>query len=198
MTAWVLHAIRFASHRHARCLAIRTIRTKKRKARSVLLAPYVERTWFASSGGGVERVLPTGAMHLVIRIDAALAFYKEAFGVAERFRLTEPSGRVGHAELDFGGATVMVSEEYPESGIVGPQTLGGTTVAIYLHVDDCDAAIARAVKGGGTLVRAPQDHFYGERSGTVRDPFGHDWLIGHEIEKLTPEEMQRRYTALFV
>ncbi|AKU99740.1 Glyoxalase family protein [Labilithrix luteola] len=127
---------------------------------------------------------------------AAIEFYKKAFGVTEKFRLTEPSGRIGHAELDFGGTTVMVSEEYPEYGIVGPQSLGGTGVGIHLHVDDCDALIARAVEAGATIVRKPQDHFYGERSGTVRDPFGHEWLIGHEIEKLTPAEMQRRYTDL--
>ncbi len=128
---------------------------------------------------------------------AALDFYKKVFGVAEKFRLVEPSGRVGHAELEFGGGvTVMVSEEYPELGIVGPQSLGGTTFAIHLHVDDADTAIARAVEAGATLVRPLSDSFYGERSGTVRDPFGHEWLIGHEIEAVTPDEMQRRYTAL--
>lgn len=127
---------------------------------------------------------------------AAIAFYKSAFGVTEKFRLTEPSGRVGHAELDFGVATVMVSEEYPEMNIVGPASIGGTSVSIHLHVDDADALIARAEKAGAKVIRPPQDHFYGERSGTVRDPFGHEWLIGHEIEKVTPEEMQRRYTAM--
>jgi PhnB protein len=128
---------------------------------------------------------------------AALEFYKQAFGVTEKFRLTEPSGRVGHAELEFGGGvTVMVSEEYPELGIVGPESLGGTTFAIHLHVDDADAAIAHAVASGATIVRPPTDAFYGERGGTVRDPFGHEWLIGHEIEAVTPEEMQRRYTEL--
>lgn len=127
---------------------------------------------------------------------AAIEFYEKAFGVTEKFRLTEPSGRIGHAELDFGTTTVMVSEEYPEYGIVGPQSIGGTGVGIHLHVDDCDALIARAVEAGATVVRKPQDHFYGERSGTIRDPFGHEWLIGHELEKVTPAEMQRRYTAM--
>lgn len=127
---------------------------------------------------------------------AAIEFYKKAFSVKEKFRLTEPSGRIGHSELDFGSTTVMVSEEYPEYGIVAPQSIGGTGVGIHLHVDDCDALIARAVEAGATVVRKPQDHFYGERSGTVRDPFGHEWLIGHEIEKVTPAEMQRRYTEL--
>lgn len=127
---------------------------------------------------------------------AAVEFYKAAFGVTEKFRLTEPSGRVGHVELEFGSAVVMLSEEYPELGFLGPASIGGTSVSIHLHVDDCDAAIARAIEAGATLVRPASDAFYGERSGTVRDPFGHEWMIGHSIEDVTPEEMQRRYTAL--
>ena len=126
--------------------------------------------------------------------DKAIEYYKAAFGVSEKFRLTEPSGRIGHVELLFGDATVMLSEEYPELGFLGPQSIGATTVSIHLHVDDCDAVLNRAVELGGTLVRAPSDHFYGERSGTVRDPFGHEWMIGHNIEDVSPEEMQRRYT----
>jgi uncharacterized glyoxalase superfamily protein PhnB len=127
---------------------------------------------------------------------AAIEFYKQAFGVKEKFRLTEPSGRVGHCELDFGVATIMLSDEYPEMDILGPTSIGGTSMSIHLHVDDADELIARVEKAGGTVIRKPQDQFYGERSGTVRDPFGHEWLIGHEIEKVTPEEMQRRYTEL--
>ena len=127
----------------------------------------------------------------------AIEFYRAAFGAIEKFRLTEPSGRVGHAELDFGSTTIMLSDEYPEMGCVGPETIGGTSFSIHLHVDDADAAIAQALANGATLVREASDAFYGERSGTVRDPFGHEWLIGHEIESVTPEEMQRRYTAMF-
>ncbi len=126
----------------------------------------------------------------------ALDFYRDAFGAKEKFRLVEPSGRVGHAEIDLSGTTVMVSEEYPELGIVGPATLGGTSVGIHLHVDDADALIARAVAAGASVVRPAADHFYGERSGTIRDPFGHEWMIGHSLEALSPEEMQRRYTEL--
>lgn len=126
----------------------------------------------------------------------AIEFYTRAFGATEKFRLTEPSGRIGHAELDFGGTVVMLSEEYPEYNLVGPETIGGTTFSIHLHVDDCDAMIRNAVSAGATLVREPSDAFYGERSGTVRDPFGHEWLIGHSIEEVTPEEMQRRYDAI--
>lgn len=126
----------------------------------------------------------------------AIEFYVKAFGATEKFRLVEPGGRVGHAELDFGGTTLMLSEEYPEYGIKGPASIGATTVSIHLHVDDADALIRRAVAEGATVVREPQDHFYGERSGTVRDPFGHEWNIGHSLEELSPEEMQRRYTSL--
>jgi PhnB protein len=126
----------------------------------------------------------------------AIEFYQQAFGATEKFRLCEPSGRVGHAELDFGGTTLMLSDEFPEFGIRGPESLGGTTLTIHLHVDDADALIRRAVAAGATVVRPPTDQFYGERSGTVRDPFGHEWNIGHEIEKLSAAEMQRRYDAM--
>ncbi|MCB9600937.1 MAG: VOC family protein [Sandaracinus sp.] len=127
---------------------------------------------------------------------AALEFYARAFGATEKFRLTEPGGRVGHAELLFGDFVVMLSEEYPELGLVGPATLGGNTSSVHLHVDDCDAWAERAIAAGATLVRGPADQFYGERSATVRDPFGHEWMLGHEIEAVTPEEMQRRYDEL--
>ncbi len=127
----------------------------------------------------------------------AIEFYQAAFGAKEKLRLTEPSGRIGHVELEFGGTTLMLSDEFPEYGIQGPARVGGTTVTLHLHVDDADSVIRRAVEAGATLVREPTDHFYGERSGTVRDPFGHEWNIGHHIEHVSPEEMQRRYTAMF-
>ncbi|PZQ10836.1 MAG: glyxoylase [Rhodanobacter denitrificans] len=128
---------------------------------------------------------------------AAIDFYARAFGARELFRRTEPGGRVGHAEIDLDGHVLMLSEEYPELGVRSPDGLAATAVTLHLHVEDADALVARAVAAGGTLERGLQDHFYGERSGTVRDPFGHRWLIGHAIETVTPEEMQRRYTALF-
>ncbi|MFZ5440952.1 MAG: VOC family protein [Myxococcota bacterium] len=127
----------------------------------------------------------------------AIAFYETVFGAKEKFRLVEPSGRIGHVELDFGCTTVMLSAEFPELGILSPRAIGGAGVTIHLHVDDADQLIAKALAQGATLVRPAADHFYGERSGTVRDPFGYEWSIGHELERLSPEEMQRRYTALF-
>ena len=128
--------------------------------------------------------------------DAAIRFYQDAFGASELFRLQEPGGRIGHAEVRIGPSTVMLSDEYPEHGIKGPQTLGGTSFSLHLHVDDVDAAFQRAVQAGATVVRPLANQFYGERSGTVRDPFGHEWLLGGHIEDVTPEEMQRRYTEL--
>ncbi len=126
----------------------------------------------------------------------AIAFYQHVFGATEKFRLVEPSGRIGHVELLLGGTTLMLSDEYPELGLRAPDNANRGPMSIHLHVDDADALIARAVEAGATLVRKAEDFFYGERSGAVRDPFGHEWHIGHSIEEVTPEEMQRRYTAL--
>jgi PhnB protein len=126
----------------------------------------------------------------------AIAFYSSVFGATEKFRLVEPSGRIGHAELDFGAATLMLSDEFPEYGIEGPAPAASAVVTLHLHVDNCDEVIARALQAGATLEVAAQDQFYGERSGSFRDPFGHRWNVGHSIEDVSPEEMQRRYTAL--
>lgn len=127
----------------------------------------------------------------------AINFYARAFHAKELFRLTEPSGRIGHAEIKIGRTTVMLADENPEHGIHGPRSLGGTTFSIHLHVENVDAAFEQAVTAGASIVRPLQDQFYGERSGTLRDPFGHEWLLGGHLETLTTEEMQRRYTALF-
>lgn len=126
----------------------------------------------------------------------AIAFYTTVFGATEKFRLVEPGGRLGHAELDFAGTTLMISEAFPEYGIQAPEAGTPTFVTLHLHVDNCDEVIARALKEGATLDMAAQDHFYGERSGSFRDPSGHRWSVGHSIEEVDPEEMQRRYTAM--
>jgi PhnB protein len=123
----------------------------------------------------------------------AIAFYEKAFGATEMFRLVDPSGRIGHVELGFGSTTVMLSDEFPEYGALGPQSIGGAAMTIHVHVDDADAMIRRAVEAGAEVVREAQDHFYGERSGTIRDPFGYEWNIGHHLEHVSPGGMQRRY-----
>lgn len=132
----------------------------------------------------------------VTNANAAIEFYTRVFGAREKFRLTEPGGRVGHAEIDFNGTTLMLSDEFPEYGVRGASTLGATPVTIHLHVDNADAVIERAVQAGATLETAAKDQFYGERSGCIRDPFGHRWSIGHRIEEVSPDEMQRRYAEI--
>ena len=126
----------------------------------------------------------------------ALEFYRRAFGATEKFRLTEPSGRIGHAEIDLGGTTMMLCDEFPEYGIVAPQPGQRTSVTIHIHVDNADAVIGQAVAAGATIETPPSDAFYGERSGAIRDPFGHRWNIGHHIEDVSTDEMQRRYTSM--
>lgn len=128
---------------------------------------------------------------------AAIHFYGRAFGATERFRLVEPSGRVGHAELQLGPSVLMLSDAFPEFGIEAPAPGALPPVRMHLHVDDADATIARAIAAGATPLGEISDAFYGERGGRVVDPFGHVWLIGHSIETVTPEEMQRRYSAMF-
>ena len=127
---------------------------------------------------------------------AALDFYARAFDATEHLRLTEPSGRIGHAEIRIGDALIMLADEYPEYGVVGPESRGGTTVSISLLVDDVDGFVKRAVDAGARVLRDVKDEFYGERTGRIEDPFGHAWQVATRIEDVSPEEMQRRYDAL--
>ena len=128
---------------------------------------------------------------------AAIEFYKAAFGAEETFRLAEPGGRIGHTELKFGSFTIMLSDEYPEYGIQGPETFGGTGSSVHLHVDDVDAMTKQAADAGAKVIMEPKDQFYGERASKVLDPFGHEWLLGSHIEDVSAEEMQRRFDDMF-
>jgi PhnB protein len=127
---------------------------------------------------------------------AAIDFYRKAFGAEELYRLTDPeSGKVGHAEMTIKGVLVMLGEEY--AGINrSPKSLGGTSVNLGLMSADAKADMDRAVAAGAEVVRPLEDQFYGHRAGRVRDPFGHEWIISQEMEKITPEEMQRRWNAM--
>lgn len=127
----------------------------------------------------------------------AIAFYKRAFGATEVFRLTGPDGKIGHAELDIGPSRIMLSDEYPDFGAVGPATLGGTPVKFHLAVENADAAVARAVEAGATVLRPVADQFYGERSGMIADPFGHIWSLSQHIRDVSPAEMQKQFEAMF-
>lgn len=135
--------------------------------------------------------------HLIL-CDAARAidWYVAVFGAVEEFRLTEPSGKVGHAELKLGGGGLMLADEYPEHGALGPRTVGATPVRLHLYVADVDAVVRRAVDAGATLLRPVQDEFYGDRCGMLQDPFGHLWQLASRREDVSPEQMQRRWSAM--
>jgi PhnB protein len=127
---------------------------------------------------------------------AAIDFYKKAFGATEMFRMPQPDGRVGHAEIKIGDSCIMLSDEFPEMGVVSPTALGNTTVALLVYVDDADKTFATAVSLGATVNKPMADQFYGDRSGTVVDPFGHKWTIATHKEDVSPEEMEQRMAAL--
>ncbi|MGN7760520.1 VOC family protein [Paenibacillus sp. 22594] len=128
----------------------------------------------------------------------AIEFYKKAFDAVEKYRLTEPEGKVAHAEITIGGANISIAGEYPEFDILGPETIGNTTVGIHLKVDDADKLFHQAIAAGATSVNPMADQFYGDRSGSVKDPFGHYWMISTTIEVVDPEEIQKRFLALYV
>lgn len=141
---------------------------------------------------------PAVMPHLIVKGGArAIAFYVRAFEARELFRLTEPSGKLGHAELAVGNARFAVADEYPDFGALGPTSVGGTPVSLHVYVADVDAVAARAVEAGATLLRPVRDEFYGDRVATLVDPFGHRWQVASRREDVSPAEMQRRFEALF-
>jgi PhnB protein len=126
----------------------------------------------------------------------AIDFYKRAFGAEERYRLIDPlTGNIGHAEITIRGELIMLSDEYPAFNKT-PRTLGGTAVKLSLMSDDVDADFERAVAAGAEVIRGLTNQFYGHRCCCLRDPFGHEWMISQEIEKVSPEEMQNRWNAM--
>ena len=125
---------------------------------------------------------------------AAIEFYTRAFGAVELFRMSSPDGQqVWHAEIQIGDSRLMLSDEMPEMcDIRSPQALGGSPVGIHLYVEDVDAAVSRAVDAGATVTMPPMDMFWGDRFGTVTDPFGHRWSIATHVEDVSEEEIARR------
>jgi PhnB protein len=126
---------------------------------------------------------------------AALEFYKNAFGATELFRMGAPGGKVGHAEIKIGDSPIMLADEFPEMGARSPKSIGGTPVSILLYVENVDEMAPRAVAAGAKVLREVKDQFYGDRSGTFEDPFGHTWTIATHTEDVTAEEMHRRVAA---
>jgi PhnB protein len=131
--------------------------------------------------------------------DAALAieFYTQVFGAQEEFRLTDPEGKIGHAELTIGGARMMLADEYVDFGALSPPSVGGTPVHIHVYVEDIEQVVTRALAAGGLLIREVKLEFFGDRTCTLVDPFGHHWQLATRVEDVSPAEMQRRWTALF-
>jgi PhnB protein len=125
----------------------------------------------------------------------ALEFYKKAFGAEEIMRMPMPDGRLGHAEIRFGDSVIMLADENLEMNVRSPQSVGGTSVGLAFYCNDVDTVYHRALQNGATSERGPKDQFYGDRSATVIDPFGHRWTIATHIEDVSPEEMTRRMKA---
>ena len=139
----------------------------------------------------------TATPYLIIKGAAeAIEFYKNAFGAKELFRMPGPGGRIMHAEIKIGDSPIMLSDEMPEMGTRGPKSLGGTPVGMCLYVKDVDALAAQAIAAGASIQRPVMDQFYGDRSGTFGDPYGHQWTIATHVEDVSMEEMQKRMAAL--
>jgi PhnB protein len=127
---------------------------------------------------------------------SAIEFYKTVFGAIERMRIGAPGGKIGHAELLIGDSVIMLADESPEMEARGPKSIGGTPVSLLLYVEDVDNVVRRAIDAGATLRRAVETKFYGDRSGTVNDPWGHVWNVATHVEDVSVEEMNARMAKL--
>jgi len=125
----------------------------------------------------------------------AIAYYKKAFGAEETVRMDAPDGRIGHAELKIGDSHVMLSDPFPDASTTPPKELGGTSASIFMYVEDVDAVVQQAVGAGATVRMEVEDQFWGDRFGSITDPFGHNWSIATHVEDLTPEEIEERGKA---
>ena len=128
---------------------------------------------------------------------AALDFYRDAFGAVETMRIAGPDGSIGHAQVEIEGAPLMLSDEWPDGGVFSPQTLGGSAITVHLRVRDVDAFAKRAVAAGATLARPVQDEPYGDRAGTLRDPFGHRWMVATRLREVSKAEMERNFGGAY-
>jgi PhnB protein len=140
---------------------------------------------------------PNLTPYLIVRDGtAAIDFYQKAFGARLRLKLDGPGGKVGHAELEIGASVVMLADEHPEIGARGPAAFGGSPVGLHLYIPDVDAVVSRAVANGARLVHPVENKFYGDRMGTIEDPFGHKWYVTTHVEDVMHDEIARRAAAM--
>lgn len=137
--------------------------------------------------------IPYLAVHDAV---GAIAFYQQAFGAMELMRLANPSGKLAHAEIKIGNSLIMLSDEFPEMGQRSAQSIGGTPVSLMLYVKDVDTVFRQAIAAGATEVRPVENQFYGDRAGTLTDPFGHVWTISSHVEDVSMEEINARFSAM--
>lgn len=134
--------------------------------------------------------------YLIIKGAAsAIEFYKKVFGATEVMRMPQPDGRVGHAEMKIGNSHIMLADEFPEMNIRAPESFGGSPVSLMVYVEDVDKVFKKAVDSGSKVIKPLKDQFYGDRSGTFSDPFGHQWTVATHTEDVTPEEMKKRMAS---
>jgi len=134
--------------------------------------------------------------YLIIKGAAdAIEVYKKAFGATELFRFPAPDGKIGHAEIKIGDSPIMLADEFAEMGYKGPRALGGSPVSLMIYLEDVDTVFNRAVEAGASVKQAVQDKFYGDRTGTLTDPFGHLWHVSTHKEDVSMEEMEERAKA---
>ncbi len=125
----------------------------------------------------------------------AIEFYKKAFGATELFRMAGEGSKIMHAEVQIGNSRIMLGDEFPEMGARGPQSFGGSPVSLCIYVENVDEVFPRAISAGAKELRPLKNQFYGDRSGTLQDPFGHTWTVATHIEDVTPEDMEKRASA---
>jgi PhnB protein len=125
----------------------------------------------------------------------AMEYYMKVFGAKERVRMDGPDGKIGHAELEIGDSLVMLSDPFPQFATRSPKELGGTSVSVFMYVEDVDAVVKKAVDAGATITMEVADQFWGDRMGSLTDPFGHVWSIATHVEDIPPEEMAERAKA---
>jgi PhnB protein len=141
---------------------------------------------------GYPRVMP----YLIVDgANAAIDFYTSVLGATERMRMAAPEDRVGHAELEIGDSVLMLADEAPEMDARGPRAVGGTPVSLHVYVEDVDSVVERAVQAGAKALRPVEDRFYGDRSGSFEDPFGHRWHVATHVEDVPADEMEERAAA---